>query len=91
MDIFSSGLLSLPGFSAKTSLAVSVTNPNFRSSLVEMVHFGTDNNVFSTKLVHEFGVPSHHKSCFNNSNKFATCFSSMCYIFGSSQQELDEK
>jgi hypothetical protein len=29
---------------------------------------------FSTKVVHEFGVPTHHKSCCNNSNIFTTCF-----------------
>jgi hypothetical protein len=45
---------------------------------------------FSTKVVHEFGVPTHHKSCCNNPNKFATCFSLMCLLFGCSQQALDK-
>jgi hypothetical protein len=58
--------------------------PIFKNSFVEMVHFGADNKktmFFSTKVVHEFGVPTHYKSCCNNSNKFATCFFLKCASF----------
>jgi hypothetical protein len=49
MNIFISGLLNQPGFSAKTSLAVSFTSfafPMIRSSLVEMVHFVADDFIY---------------------------------------------
>jgi hypothetical protein len=35
-------------------------------------------------------VPAHQKSCCSNSNKFASCFSKMCYPFRCSQQELNK-